>query len=74
MALDGTFQSDIKCVERDPIAYVTNARLSSLMGIEEILVKDRYAANIERTPMLQGLAKRLWPGCVNTAGKLRQKW
>ena len=23
---------------------------------------------------LQGLAKRLWPGCMNAAGKLRQKW
>ena len=20
------------------------------------------------------MAKRLWPGCVNAAGKLRQKW
>ena len=25
--------------------------------------------------VLQGSAKRLWPGCVNTAGKARQqKW
>ena len=23
---------------------------------------------------LRGLANRLWPGCMNAAGKLRQKW
>ena len=23
---------------------------------------------------VQGATKRLWPGCVNAAGKLRQKW
>ena len=23
---------------------------------------------------VQGSAKRLWPGCMNAAGKLRQKW
>ena len=26
------------------------------------------------TSIVQGSSKRLWPGCVNAAGKLRQHW
>ena len=24
--------------------------------------------------VIQGSVKRLWPGCLNAVGKLRQKW
>ena len=40
-----------------------------LSGDEE----DRKMLRAEVEAEVQGWAKRLWPGCVNAAGKLRQK-
>ena len=36
--------------------------------------KEGERENLYATEELQGLAKRWAPGCVNTAGKDRQKW
>ena len=38
------------------------------------LIHTMFVADTGRNPTIQGSTNRRAPGCVNAAGKLRQKW